>query len=142
MLPASPLYFAFRNYEEIKWNFYTGLAIIAFGVVMEAIADQQLYNFSKRMSTATTEIPAMDINKDHELINQEAAIIKKTDKEIYRQGLWSKSRHPNLFYELVAWIGFTIYGLNDWSFLISIGYWIHWAYFFVRHNVLCDHPYN
>jgi len=30
-----------------------------------------------------------------------------------RSGLWKFSRHPNLFFELITWIGFSIIGINN-----------------------------
>ena len=32
---------------------------------------------------------------------------------IYHEGLWKKSRHPNLFFELVCWVGFAFSGLSE-----------------------------
>lgn len=32
---------------------------------------------------------------------------------IFHYGLWNKSRHPNLFFELVTWVGFAVMGLNQ-----------------------------
>ena len=29
------------------------------------------------------------------------------------EGLWTYSRHPNLFFELVTWFGFALAGVND-----------------------------
>lgn len=56
---------------------------------------------------------------------------KKVDKfdNIFHEGLWRKSRHPNLFFELVAWIGFALMGLNDYtiSFLAFLGPICLWA---------------
>ena len=34
---------------------------------------------------------------------------------IYHEKLWIKSRHPNLFFELVTWVGFAIAGLTEWK---------------------------
>ncbi len=34
-------------------------------------------------------------------------------------GLWKKSRHPNLFFEFLTWIGFAIGGLNDYISILG-----------------------
>lgn len=49
-------------------------------------------------------------------------------ENLYRGGLWSKSRHPNLFFDLITWTGFAFAGLNDYSvsflgFLGPISLW-------------------
>lgn len=48
MIPATPLYFVFRMNDTVHPWFWVGCVIVAFGVVMEAIADQQLYNFIQK----------------------------------------------------------------------------------------------
>ena len=34
---------------------------------------------------------------------------------IYSGGLWARSRHPNLFFDVLFWFGMAIGGLNDYS---------------------------
>jgi len=34
---------------------------------------------------------------------------------IYHSGLWARSRHPNLFFDVLFWVGIAIGGLNDYS---------------------------
>ena len=57
--------------------------------------------------------------------------MKRVDEfeDIYKNGLWSKSRHPNLFFDLLTWIGFAFAGLNDYSisFLGFLGPASLWA---------------
>lgn len=35
---------------------------------------------------------------------------------ILKTGLWTYSRHPNLFFELVAWFGLSVLGMNNEAF--------------------------
>ena len=109
ILPASPIFFMFRKPDEYRWNFYTGIVIALFGIIMEAIADQQLYNWienkkKKRKDTSDEEI------------------LQKNEQEsnTFRGGLWKTSRHPNLFFEFIAWIGFAIIGMNDLISLVGL----------------------
>mmetsp|Transcript_55987 Transcript_55987/g.64245 ORF Transcript_55987/g.64245 Transcript_55987/m.64245 type:complete len:266 (+) Transcript_55987:68-865(+) len=85
---ASTLYFTFRR-DDVD-NLYTiviGSVMIAIGIIGEAVADQQLWNYKNR--------------KD------------KPKGAIFQEGLWKKSRHPNLFFELMVWFGFAVTGIND-----------------------------
>ena len=45
-------------------------------------------------------------------------MVEKSKWGIFRQGLWKKSWHPNLFFELMIWSGFSLAGF--WG-LSSIG---------------------
>ena len=85
---ASTLYFTFRrpDYNNI-YTIVIGSSITAIGVIGEAISDQQLWNYKNR--------------------------IDKPRGTIFQEGLWKKSRHPNLFFELMVWFGFAITGIND-----------------------------
>ncbi len=66
---------------EVKPLFYVGLIIWAVGLTIEAIADQQKFNFKNNPE-----------NKG-----------KWTDV-----GLWYYSRHPNYFGEILCWVGLFI----------------------------------
>ena len=48
---------------------------------------------------------------------------------IYNKGIWSISRHPNLFFEIIYQIGLAIGGLNDYtiSFMGFIGVFLLWC---------------
>ena len=82
------LYFTFRKPEvENLYTIIIGSILIVIGVIGEAISDHQLYSYKNR--------------KD------------KQSGEILQTGLWKKSRHPNLFFELVVWVGFAVAGIND-----------------------------
>lgn len=64
--------------------------------------------------------------------DQKTNLIPKKFPSTYESGLWKKSRHPNLFYELIAWIGFTVMGVNDWSnFFILNSSFCHFYLFFL-----------
>jgi len=96
-LTGIPLYYLFTDTsQEFTWTNYLGISLALTGLIGEAIADHQLYQFKQK---------------------------RKDNKESFRGGLFKKSRHPNLFFELVFWsgmavnaidinnIGGTIYGL-------------------------------
>jgi len=36
---------------------------------------------------------------------------KPKEMGICKEGLWSKSRHPNYFFDLMVWIGFAMAGI-------------------------------
>ena len=47
---------------------------------------------------------------------------------IFQEGLWKKSRHPNLFFELCVWFGITLTGINSPNHLVAfIGPIFLWA---------------
>ncbi|CAD8061867.1 unnamed protein product [Paramecium primaurelia] len=93
-----PLYFLFLN--DLTWqsdNFkglnvmnYIALSIIPFSIFLEATADLQLEKFKKQ--------------KQQGLIARE---------DLMETGLWRKSRHPNLFFDLVTWFCFALAAIND-----------------------------
>jgi steroid 5-alpha reductase family enzyme len=66
-------------------TFISGLVLIFIGIIGEAVSDKQLEDFKK----------------------------KKIKGGLLETGLWTYSRHPNLFFELVTWIGFGLTGIND-----------------------------
>ena len=66
-------------------SFIIGFLVCFIGVLYEIIADQQLYDFK----------------------------IKSSDKkDIIQKGLWSYSRHPNYYGEILFWFGLFSYGFN------------------------------
>lgn len=67
------------------------IGLIVTGIVGQAIVDNQLQNFkNKRMAG-------------------------KTKETICKTGLWNNCRHPNLFFELVAWYGVAALGVTNIS---------------------------
>lgn len=90
-LTSIPLYYVFKNpvfleggLLSIKNILSTGL--IGYGIFCEAVADNQLQNY------------------------KEAKKRGETNELFCRDGFWAKSRHPNLFFELVTWGGLGLYG--------------------------------
>ena len=45
MFPAFPIYFIFRSNGDVKPWYWVGAGIALFGIVMEWVADHQLYTF-------------------------------------------------------------------------------------------------
>mmetsp|Transcript_41768 Transcript_41768/g.37198 ORF Transcript_41768/g.37198 Transcript_41768/m.37198 type:complete len:85 (+) Transcript_41768:410-664(+) len=84
MLTSTPLFFDFRAPHVVNYgSFYTGAALAFIGIVGEAVSDSSLEEFKR----------------------------KKIRGGILKSGLWKYSRHPNLFFELMAWTGFAIMGI-------------------------------
>ena len=82
---AFPLYFALSPSTAIGAPQILGWSLALIGIVGEAIADNQLKEYKKRGDKGG----------------------------ILREGLWTKSRHPNLFFEVVTWFGFAIAGIDS-----------------------------
>ena len=85
-----------------------GLFFMAFGLVYEWVADQQLKNYLRRYSTDDNEKPG-----------------------VLAEGLWKFSRHPNYFGDWTFWLGATIIaisagGLWVWlaAFNLFVIYWL------------------
>lgn len=87
-----PLYFVFKNQLILQGGLFTlknlaAIGMISCGIIGEAISDAQLEKFKDQ--------------KKKGIINE----------PFCRDGLWAKSRHPNLFFELMVWTGFSLYGI-------------------------------
>lgn len=91
-ITAIPLYFLFKNGSTIGSSQITGWILSLVGIIGQAISDNQLEKFKK----------------------------KKISGGLLREGLWKKSRHPNLFFELATWFGFALAGYNIPSDFIAI----------------------
>lgn len=95
-LTSIPLYFVFKNQVLLAEGLLSlknilSIGMISYGIFCEGIADSQLENFKEKKKSGE--------------INQPFC----TD------GFWRKSRHPNLYFELVLWSGFGFYGDIDSS---------------------------
>lgn len=75
-----PLYYIFRSSENIGFIECIGLLLMLTGISIEALSDYQLSN------------------------EFEMAVKEKRTRFI-RSGLWSQSRHPNYFGEILYWFG-------------------------------------
>jgi len=96
-----PLYYAFYSTQNVA---YTGLVIAGFvvsigGVLIETIADEQLYAWRKKKLSLYID-----------------------------EGLWRYSRHPNYFGEFSFWLGLYFIGLgvdieNWWTGIGALAIW-------------------
>lgn len=107
MLPfcAAPQYWIFAHAQQDGTTgvakdpaFWIGLALVIAGLAITTVADNQLEAFKHEQAAKRLTAVAM------------GGHVKKT---LMRVGLWNKSRHPNLFGELVVQTGFAFLGL-DW----------------------------
>jgi steroid 5-alpha reductase family enzyme len=50
-ITSIPLYFVFQSKlkDDLTWSFYIGASLVIIGIIGEAIADQQLYNYKERV---------------------------------------------------------------------------------------------
>ena len=67
------------------------IAMVIFGIAGESIADIQLYRFKNRQKGGVCNI-----------------------------GLWNYSRHPNYFFDWLAWLGFMVFALQSHNGCLSI----------------------
>ena len=91
-LISTPLLAVFTYDRGTTWLDIAGLTIVLFGVVFEAVADQQLARFK-----------ADPANRG----------------KVMDRGVWRYTRHPNYFGEFCAWWGFFVMALplGPWSFV-------------------------
>ena len=105
---------------------------------MEGIADNQLETWKKNFQQANRlRAQAQDQNNgDYKLANKEGnssdEVVVNEGKPLINtdlklkfhrsciEGLWARTRHPNLWYELEFWIGFAIIGIGDGNSWIRI----------------------
>ena len=74
-----------QNTSDISISEYIGIFIITTSIICESISDYQL--FMHKNSTSKVNV--------------------------YRKGFWKYSRHPNYFFQWLAWVGFFIFSLNS-----------------------------
>ena len=93
-LTSLPLYYVFKNPHVLQGGLLGLKNILAIGMgiggtLLEAVSDKQIQDFKLQKAQGLRKEP------------------------LCRDGFWQKSRHPNLFFELVLWFGFGIYGRRD-----------------------------
>lgn len=76
---------AFDSPNYMSFLDYLGSMLVIVGVIGESIADLQLYHFRNTRRGKVCDV-----------------------------GLWHYSRHPNYFFELLVWCGFTLFALHNW----------------------------
>jgi steroid 5-alpha reductase family enzyme len=87
------LFAVMNSPKNISFLDCTGIILVLLGLVGESVADLQLYHFKQKQQGKVCNI-----------------------------GLWYYSRHPNYFFELFIWCGFTLFGLQQsygWIGIIS-----------------------
>jgi steroid 5-alpha reductase family enzyme len=107
LLLIATIFIAARNPAVgLQWSDVAGIAILAMAVIGEGVADAQLSRF--RGKTA---------NKG----------------KVCDQGLWSRSRHPNYFFQWLGWCGYAVIAVGPvgdwgWGWLALAGpafmYWL------------------
>lgn len=83
---AIPFLFMDGSQTQITIIQMVASVVIVIGILGEALADQQLYRFKKENTKAN---------------------------QICEKGLWYYSRHPNYFFEIVTWIGFSLFVIEQ-----------------------------
>jgi steroid 5-alpha reductase family enzyme len=101
MLISIPIIYLFTfSLERLSWLTYTGIGIWVLGFLFEVISDWQLSRF---------------IDKKKQ---------QKAKERFLKTGLWSLSRHPNYFGEVLLWWGIWLASVslsNPTSLLTVIG---------------------
>jgi steroid 5-alpha reductase family enzyme len=98
-----PMYAASLAYPGFGWLDMAACALFLLTLAMETTADQQMWNFQERKRTAR------------------AAGRPAPEGNFITSGLWSLSRHPNLFFESSNWWVFYLFAvaatgrLLDWT---------------------------
>lgn len=90
-LGCIPLYFGMKQAFDLNWIGWLGIAITLAAIVIAYIADEQMRNFRKNPQ-----------NKGKNM----------------NTGLWTYSRHPNYFGEILTWWGIYLVALNA-----SLSFW-------------------
>ena len=121
-ITAAPLYFVFRDYteekNEVRWTFIAGGSLSVIGIILQSIADAQLrrYKAKKAEQKKIKDGVTGEQNNQYQALPDPSSLGEDPRfPGVLKSGLWRKSRHPNLFFELVTWTGFFIAGLNDFT---------------------------
>lgn len=94
ILISMPFYFLlYHPTQTIHILFMVGLLLFFLGIIVEIIADQQLYRFRLQASPTSS---------------------------VCNAGLWRYSRHPNLLGELILWLGIFIMSLHQPLALLGV----------------------
>jgi steroid 5-alpha reductase family enzyme len=86
---AAPLYLVFQATSDIGFLFILGILIAATGILGGAISDFILYRFKKHHP-----------------------------RTICDKAFWHYSRHPNYFFEIITWTGFTIACIKSFGHIL------------------------
>ena len=119
-ITSAPLYFVFRDFTEkegeVRWTFIVGATMSLIGILGQTLADHQLRQYkAKRESLKKSD--SDPLGNVYQSLDDPASLGEDPRfPGTFKGGLWRKSRHPNLFFDLTTWIGFFIAGLNDFSF--------------------------
>jgi steroid 5-alpha reductase family enzyme len=107
---AAPLYLAFKAASSVGFLFVVGILIAIIGIIGEFLSDYQLMMFKKAHP-----------------------------RSIYSLRFWKYSRHPNYFFEIIIWVGFSIAGIKAFDHLaILLSPFILFAIMHVVHIPLTE----
>ena len=89
-----PLYYIFMFSEIISWITWLGFIIALFGIILELVADNQLFNFK---------------------------IKENNPIAVMRFGVWQNLRHPNYLGEILFWLGLALLSYTPYTpiFVVS-----------------------
>jgi steroid 5-alpha reductase family enzyme len=85
---AIPLYYIFMFATEMYWVTYIGFSIALGGVILEMVADNQLYKFKAQQNNPIA---------------------------VMRFGLWQYLRHPNYLGEILFWFGLALIAYTPYT---------------------------
>lgn len=85
VLFSIPMLLAVMNPSDISWLDYLGLAVGVLAVLGEAISDRQLNRFR---------------------------LVPGNKGEVWQNGLWKFSRHPNYFFEWLHWWAYVLFSVT------------------------------
>ena len=106
---ACPVLLASLNTSpELHWLEIGGLLIWAFAWILENLADTQKMLF---LATCKKMAKSMTGPEKEKLKLSVLGYTKPFNSSQY--WLWTKCRHPNYFFEFVAWIGFAVIGFGS-----------------------------